>query len=214
MIKGVLFDLDGTLINTNELIVSSYMHTFKNQLGLDVSRNKIISYFGEPLKYTLNRFCSEDQLPRLVDCYRKYNIENHDNLTKSFPGVYQALEILKKELNLSIAVVTSKMRDTAERGLNLFNLYQFIDVLVGFEDTVEHKPKPGPVFKALEILKIEANEVLMVGDSPFDVLCAHNANVCCGIVKYSIFDVEALEKTKPDFWISNLLDLPHYIKCR
>jgi pyrophosphatase PpaX len=210
MVKGILFDLDGTLIDTNELIISSYRYTLKSQLRLEVSREEIIGYFGEPLMITLGRYCSAEQLPQLVKCYREYNLARHDTLTKSFPGVREALQLLKSR-GLLIAVVTSKMRDTAQKGLALLNLLEHIDVLVGFEDTAKHKPDPGPVQKALEYLALDPSQVLMVGDSPYDVRSAHGAGVRCGVVEYSIFERGQLEKEKPDFWLTTLLDLPKYI---
>ena len=212
MVKGILFDLDGTLIDTNELIISSYQYTLKSQLGLEVSREEIIGYFGEPLIITLGRYCSKEQLPQLVKCYREYNLAQHDTLVKSFPGVRETLEELLKSRELQIAVVTSKMRDTALRGLALLNLLEYINVLVGYENTTMHKPDPGPVQKALEYLAIEPSEVVMVGDSPYDVRSAHGAGVRCGVVEYSIFERVQLEKEKPDFWLATLLELPGKLK--
>lgn len=211
MIKGILFDLDGTLIDTNELIITTYIHTLKDQLGLDISREAIISHFGEPLKHTLRRYCTEEELPQLFQCYRSYNLEQHDLLTKGFPGVFETMQALK-EKGYKIAVVTSKMRDTAQRGLELFDLAQFVDGLVGFEDTEEHKPLAGPVLKGLEVLNLLPEEALMIGDSPYDLGSAHNAGVKCGIVKYTIFPPETFKEAKPDFWLNDLTDLLEYLE--
>lgn len=207
MIKGILFDLDGTLINTNELIINSYQHTLKSLLNLDVSGEEIIQYFGEPLKITLGRYCTQEQLSRLVEYYRKYNIENHDRLTKCFPNVYATLRTLKSK-GLKLAVVTSKMRDTALRGLSLCQLTDFFDIVITYEDTEEHKPTAAPILKALNELRLKSNEVLMVGDSPNDIQSAHNAGIKCVIVEYSVIDKDILTKYRPDYWIQNFKEIP------
>lgn len=211
MIKGILFDLDGTLINTNELIIKSYQHTLKSFLNLDVSREEIIRYFGEPLKITLGRYCTQEQLPRLVECYRKFNIENHDRLTKCFPNVNQTLRFLKSK-GLKLAVVTSKMRDTALRGLALCELTDYFDIVIAFEDTELHKPTGAPVIKALQELGLRPDEVLMVGDSPNDIQAAHNAGVRCVTVGYSAIDKHILKQFQPEYWIENFEELSDLIK--
>ena len=211
MIKGILLDLDGTLIDTNELVIRSYSHTLKSVLNLEISRDEIISYFGEPLKITLGRYCTQEQLSDVVKFYRKFNIDNHDILVKGFPQVQQTLEILKSK-GLKIAVVTSKMRDTTLKGLNLCSLQDYIDIIIAFEDTDEHKPTAAPVIKALEKLELKPEEVLMVGDSPNDIESAHQAGVRCAIVEYSLIKRAELEKFQPDFWLKTLMDINDLIK--
>ncbi|MEW6624671.1 MAG: pyrophosphatase PpaX [Bacillota bacterium] len=207
MYKGVLFDLDGTLIDTNELIIRSYLHTLKSQLNVHATRQEIVQYFGEPLKITLGRYCSPRQLPDVVKCYRKYNIENHDALTKVFPHVPETLEFLSQKEGFKIAVVTSKMRDTAIKGLRLFGLLDYVDILIGFEDTEEHKPKAAPVIKALNKLGLKPEDALMVGDSPNDIRSAHDAGVPCAVVEYSIIEKSLLAECKPEYWLKTIKDV-------
>ncbi|MGI6097372.1 MAG: pyrophosphatase PpaX [Dethiobacteria bacterium] len=217
MIKAVLFDLDGTLIDTYELIIESYNNTFKKYLGFEVPREELIGFIGEPLMKTMARYAEGEQLKTLVKAYRDFNIKNHDRLAKPFPGVDKGLAELKKA-GYKLIVVTSKMRDTAYQGLELFKLTSFFEDLVGFEDTKEHKPGPAPVLKALDILGVSPEEALMIGDSTYDLYAAHGAGVVCGIVSYSIYPPQVWEAKSPDFWLESidkllpLIESGEYIK--
>lgn len=209
-IKGILFDLDGTLLYTNDLVIKSFQHTLKNVLNQDVTKEEIIPYFGEPLLDTLNRYSSE-KIEELTTTYRAYNHENHDELTKIFPGVKEGLKSLKNEGYL-LGVVTAKINPVAKRGLDLFDIYPYFDTFIGAYDTEKHKPNPEPIFKALENLKLKPEEVLMVGDTPFDILCGKNAGVSTAIVNYSEHTKEKLLKYEPDYFIDSFLDLVDLLK--
>ena len=102
-----------------------------------------------------------------------------------------------KAEGLKTAVVTSKRRELAEKGLRLFGIDKYFDVIIGLEDAGKHKE---PVLKALNLLKTSADEALMVGDSPYDILAAQGAGVRSVAVKWSALPLDLLEKEKPDFF--------------
>ncbi|MDK2823647.1 MAG: pyrophosphatase PpaX [Clostridia bacterium] len=204
-IRGILFDLDGTLINTNELIVETFQYTYKKILQLDVPREEITQYFGEPLVDTLAKYDSE-KVDLLLKTYRDYNYLKHDELATIFPGVKDTIRTLK-ENGYKLAVVTSKKNEGARKGLSLFGLTPYIDYLVGYDDTKKHKPNPDPALRALQALKLNPEETLMVGDSPYDILCGKTAGTYTGIVKYSEHSLEKLMELKPDYVLNQLPDL-------
>lgn len=208
-IKGILFDLDGTLINTNKLIIETFQYTYKNILGLDVSREEIVENFGEPLIDTLAKY-GPDQVELLLKTYREYNFKRHDELTTIFPSVKDTL-ILLKEKGYLLGVVTSKKNTAAKKGLDLFELTPYIDCLVGYDDTKDHKPHPAPIMKALTDLALDPHQALMVGDSHYDLLCGKNAQTKTALVKYTEHSLEKLLALKPDYVLNELKDLLYFL---
>lgn len=204
-INTILFDLDGTIIDTNDLIVESFKYTIKKHLGYDIKPNDVTPYFGEPLPITLKRF-SEDRLEELLTTYRSYNEENHDMYTKIREDVKDTLEIMYKK-GIKMGIVTSKRKELAIRGLRLFELDKYFDVVVALEDTDEHKPKPAPILKALKTLSVSRENAIMVGDSPYDILCASNAGVASAAVKWTILPFKLLESSKPTYIIDGMKQL-------
>lgn len=198
----VLFDLDGTLLNTNDLVVKSFQHTFSTMLGLHVEVQELYPFFGEPLKTTMGRF-APDRVDELLAEYRRFNAIHHDALVTPFAGAYQTMEALESAGILQ-GVVTSKLQVTAIRGLNLFDLDKFLKVLICCEDVEHHKPHGEPVEAALRKLGIGKQGVLMVGDSPMDIQCAKNAGVASAGVTWSVHQGEILTRQKPDFMLDNL----------
>lgn len=181
--KYVLFDLDGTLIDTNKLIIDSFKYTYRTCLGLEASEEEILKYFGEPLIVTLARY-SEERAEELYKTYIEYNESRHNDVVTIFKGVKELLEELEKS-GYSLALVTSKRRKVALMGLDLFDIRKHFDVFVALEDTELHKPNPAPVLRALELLGADSQDAIMVGDSVFDIHCAHGANVKAALVKWS-----------------------------
>lgn len=181
--KYILFDLDGTLIDTNKLIIDSFKHTYKTCLGLEVDEQEILKYFGEPLIVTLRRY-SEDRAEELFRTYIEYNEARHNDTVTIFEGVREMLEELDRQ-GFYLAMVTSKRKKVALMGLELFDIRKHFDVLVALEDTELHKPNPAPVVKALELLGAQPEEAIMVGDSVYDIHCAHGAGVKAALVTWS-----------------------------
>jgi pyrophosphatase PpaX len=205
LIKAVLFDLDGTLIDTNDLIIQSFKHTYRKHLNKDVPDSEIVMHFGEPLLATLARY-DEANADILIQTYRAHNETVHDELTKEIVGVKETLRELKT-LGIKIGVVTSKRRELAIRGLKLFNLHELMEVIITPEDTVKHKPEAEPVLKACELLEISPKEALMVGDSHYDILCGKNAGSKSCLVKYTALPVDKIMKHNPEYAVEEIKDI-------
>lgn len=204
-IKGILFDLDGTLLYTNDLVVESFQYTFKKVLNMEINRQEVIKYFGEPLETTFARFAPE-KINILLKTYRQHNHKKHDKLTKIFPGVKETLKNLKTN-GYKLAVVTSKKNDIARHGLDFFDILPYFDAMIGADDTNKHKPQPEPVLKALEKLNLTPKEAIMIGDSPYDILCAKNAGVYTAVVKYTEHPWNKLMELKPNYILENLKEV-------
>ncbi|HLN65540.1 MAG TPA: pyrophosphatase PpaX [Symbiobacteriaceae bacterium] len=202
----VLFDLDGTLIDTNDLIVKSFQYTLREKLGLELTAKEIYRNFGEPLMTSMERYAPGRGL-ELTEFYRVFNQANHDALVVAFEGVRAALETMKAA-GVKLAVVTSKYRAMALRGLRVCGLDDLFDVIVGMDETDKHKPEPEPIYLALERLGEKPGaHVLMVGDSRFDLQCGANAGVKTAVVGWTVQDREELARTRPDHWVETTAEL-------
>ncbi|MCM0650545.1 pyrophosphatase PpaX [Clostridium swellfunianum] len=210
MIKAILFDLDGTLIDTNDLIIQSFKHTFKRHLNKEVPESEIVMNFGEPLLATLQKYDNENA-DILIQTYRSYNEAIHDELTKEIVGVKETLRELKT-LGIKIGVVTSKRRALAERGLKLFNLYELMEVIITPEDTEKHKPDAEPMLKACELLGVLPEEALMVGDSHYDILCGKNAGSKACLVKYTALPVDKIMEHKPHYAVDDIKEVLQIVR--
>ncbi|QZY54278.1 pyrophosphatase PpaX [Crassaminicella profunda] len=204
-IKTILFDLDGTLLDTNELIIQSFQHTYKTHLKKEYPREKIIRSFGEILKITLDRECPECSNEAL-ETYRAFQGVNFEKFITIHTGVKKAVEQLYKK-GYKLGVVTSRLNESARRGLKLFDLEKYFECIVGANNTDKHKPDPTPILMALEKLNSYPKEAMMVGDSPFDVLCAKNAGAISVAVSWSALPKEMYLKHDPDYVVDSMEEL-------
>lgn len=210
MIKVCLFDLDGTVADTNSLIFESFRHTFKEHGIEDVRDDEIYSFFGEPLFKTMERFASVEDAPNLVQTYRDYNETKHDEMIAPFELVEETLAKLA-EKGIKLGIVTSKRKEMAERSLKMLHLTPFFEVIVTPEDTLNHKPNKDPVEFALKKFQVEPKEAIMIGDSPFDLLSGKEAGTyTCG-VEYTRLAVELLKEVNPDYLITSFGEIPTVI---
>jgi pyrophosphatase PpaX len=202
--KYILFDLDGTLIDTNQLIIDSFKHTYKTHLNRDIEEKEILQHFGEPLITTLRRY-SPENVEALYDTYINFNESIHDNSVSLCSDIKQCLEQLK-EMGCVMAVVTAKRSVIAYRGLELFDIMKYFSVVITLDDTKEHKPHPAPILKALEKLGATTEEAIMVGDSIFDIQCAHNAGVKAVQVSWGAA-LEHMQQETPDYLVNNAMEI-------
>lgn len=206
MIKTILFDLDGTIINTNELILASFFHALEGVSEQPVTREQIIPYFGEPLGKQMKLFSGLEQVDHLVDKYREFNMAKHDEMTTEFPYVKEVLDQLHNE-GIRMGVVTTKMRDTAVKGLKLFDLEQYMQVVVTLDDVTKAKPDPEGIKLAMRKLDADPDSTLMVGDSQYDIQAAQNAGIRAAGVAWSIKGKEFLNRFEPDYMLDDIRDL-------
>ena len=213
MINTVLFDFDGTLVNTNDVIIASWQHTYMYYLGREESLEKITACFGEPLLLTMEREFPEVDPRESAEVYRNFQKENADELVKIFPGIKELLESLKTD-GFRMGVVTSRTRESAQRYMDMFGIGDYFEEMVSCEDTNIHKPNPEPILLCLKKMGITAEEALMVGDSPFDIKCANNAGVKSVLVGWRITgDGQTLiDDAREDFTISEPSELVGVLK--
>ena len=206
-IKGVLFDLDGTLVNTTPLILESFRHTFK-EFGLPVpADSELVAGFGLPMRTAVTAYMPEEMADEFCDSYRAYQCTRHDELIEGIDGVAETLAALKQR-GIKMAVVTSKKRPAAIRDLGCYDLVKYFDIIIACDDCAENKPLPGPSLMALKQLGLSGAECLAVGDSPFDLQSARGAGCQTAAVRYTSFDWDyILTEGKPDYVLNEMTDL-------
>ena len=213
MKKYILFDFDGTLVNTNDVILASWQHTYRHYLGHEMPVDHITSCFGEPLLLTMEREFPGVDPQESADVYRQFQLENADKLVTIFPGINELLADLK-EAGYVLGIVTSRTRESALRYMDMFGITSYFSDLVTCDDTTVHKPNPEPILLAMSKLGASAEESIMIGDSPFDIKCANNAGVDSVMVNWRITcdETSVIDDAKVDYWLHQPSDLVELLK--
>lgn len=215
--RGIIFDFDGTLANTTPLILATFHQTLGHFYPeLTITDQDIIHTFGMPLREGLGQLvglpATGAAIEKIVDYYRQYNYAWHDKMIRSFPGVKEGLQQLKA-LQVPMIVVTSKLHDTCLRGLRCLDLDPYIKEIVGYEQCTDHKPAPAPMLVGCKKLRLSPEEVLTVGDSPFDMVSGTRAGCKTVKVAWSSFTQDFFDQYgTPDYVIQNIGELARIIK--
>jgi pyrophosphatase PpaX len=199
----VLFDLDGTVVDTVDLIRESFRYATRLVLGRDLPDRQIMANVGKPLMPQMVAL-SPEHAQELYDVYREYNHRRHDELIRSFEGVDAALTALRRG-GRRLGLVTSKSAETTDMAFRAVGLRAHFDVVVTASDTTAHKPSPEPLLLCMERLAVvrpasSANDAraVYIGDSPFDILAGQAAGMATAAVTWGIFSREDLEAANPD----------------
>ncbi len=184
MIDTVIFDFDGTLMDTNKIILESWQHTYRTLTGHEGNEDEILKTYGEPLELSLRNAFPDVPSEKSVDIYRKWHRERFMDMIELFPGVIELLEELKAR-GYKLAIATSRVRETLMQGMNKYQLTDYFDTIVSVEEVSAHKPAPDCVNRVLEKLNSKAENSIMIGDSRLDILCAHNGGVKAVLVGWS-----------------------------
>ncbi len=205
----VIFDLDGTVVDTVELIRESFRHAVRAVLGRDLPDEHILAGVGQPLMTQMRRLSAE-HAQELYDVYREYNHSRHDELIRGYDGMREALEALR-DGDRRLGIVTSKSRDTTEMAFAAVRLGEFFDAVVTASDSEEHKPSPVPLRLCLERLGGTEPDTgvgpIYVGDSPVDIQAGQAAGMATAAVAWGVFGREALLAVAPDFYLEKTAEL-------
>jgi pyrophosphatase PpaX len=200
-IRTVLFDLDGTLIDSVRLILDSYHHTLATHGLPPRSDEEWLAGVGTPLTAQFADWRDDPEtLQALIATYREYNLKHHDRMVTVYPGMVEAVRALKED-GIATGLVTSKNRAGALRGLTLVQLEALMDVLVCADEVENPKPHPEPVEKAVRLLSADPRATVYVGDSVHDMLSGRAAGVRTAAVLWGPFGRAHLEGAQPDYWL-------------
>lgn len=207
-IEGLLFDADGTLINTYDIILASMRHTVNDLYGGSFDADELMVGVGTPLYDQMLRFAGGDegQAAQMVDDYRAHNDAIHDAGIRAFPDTKDALAELAAA-GYRMGVVTSKRHHMAELGLELSGILGFFEFVIGSDDWPEHKPAPGPILHGCELLDIDPAHCAYIGDSPYDLQAGRAAGCMTIAALWGMFPPATLEDERPDRACSSLSEV-------
>jgi pyrophosphatase PpaX len=202
----VLFDLDGTLVDSGAIILASFKHAARTVLARDIEEEQIAALVGGSNLHDQMRVLSPAHVDELVRVYREHNRPLHDEL-QAFEGVEELMETLSEQ-GRKLGIVTAKGRQTVDLAFGVLYLERYFDAVVTADMTDRHKPDPAPVLKALELLASEPANAAFVGDSPYDVAAGKAAGVFTVAVSWGkIHPEERLLEAGADFLVHSPREL-------
>lgn len=210
MIKALLFDFDGTLLNTNDLIVQTFMHVLEQQFPNQYTAEDCFNFIGPSLEQTFEQIDAARR-DELVTLYRTWNAAHHDELVTEYEGVVETLTALHAQ-GIRLAIVSSKSTAGIERGMNVLGVSSLFEVTVSADDVQNVKPHPEPIFQALERMQLAREEVLMIGDNSHDIEAAHRAGVKAVGVAWSFKGEAFLRQYNPHYMLQRMADLLTIVK--
>lgn len=202
--KTYLFDLDGTLLDTNELIYQSFVNTCRIYTGLELTRDEVNRHIGIPLQNQLSLylgFKTDEEMDEIVKKHQEFQETIYKETLKAFPGVVQGLKDLSKK-DVKIGIVSSRTRPSLDRYLKHIGIYDYFTVISTPENTINHKPHPEPVLWALSQFDSNKKETLFIGDATFDIESGSSAGVDTAFVSWSYNHIDNM-KVKPTYILNS-----------
>ena len=203
--KALLFDFDGTLLDTNELIIQTFLHVLGERFPGKYNREAVLPFLGPTLLETFNTI-DPDLAETLIEAYRTHNIQLHDEMAIPFDGVVETLYKLKDQ-GYKLAIVSTKRRGMIDRGLKLMECKDLFDTIIGIDDVKNAKPDPEPIHLALNRLNVSKEDALMIGDNFHDIVGGQRAGVDTAGVAWSIKGEAFLATFLPTYMLHHITDL-------
>lgn len=204
----LLLDLDGTLIDSEELILASYRHTMREHLGEEPPDAAWLEGMGRPLHVQLRRFARDErEAEAMLATYTEHNRRHHDRLVGAFPEV-RAVVARIRDRGWPLGIVTSKRRASALDGLRACGYpSEWFSVVVAADDVDRHKPDPAPVLEALEAMGSRPARALFVGDSIHDLRAGRSAGTRTAAALWGPYRREDLQAGEPHHWLEGVDEL-------
>ncbi|MBI2019844.1 HAD-IA family hydrolase [Candidatus Daviesbacteria bacterium] len=202
--KAVVFDVDGTLIDTTELIFKSFEHTLSEHNLPVRAREEIRKELGKHISEIYKVLAPSVSNPKeLIDTH--FNFQKKIlHIANVFPNVLDTIKKLKAK-GVKVAAFSNRIR-TSRKSLEIAGLTPFLDFVITAEDITHPKPHPEIVEKILEYLKVKPADTILVGDSQTDILTGKNAKVKTIGVTYGTHG-EKIRKSRPDFVVNNISEI-------
>lgn len=203
--KGLLFDFDGTLLDTNHLIIETFRQVLEPKFPGKYSTEDLATFIGPSLSETFT-LVDEANREALIEEYLQWNHKHHDELVTGFEDVVEVLTTLKNA-GLKLAIVSTKRQASLKMGLDVLGVYELFDAIIGNDDVQYTKPNPEPVLLGIERLGLEKHEVIMIGDNYHDIEGGQRAGVHTAGVAWSMKGPEFLATLNPTYMLYKMKDL-------
>lgn len=182
--KYVIFDFDGTVLDSNQFIIDSWQALFMHYTGKKSDEVAIVKTFGEILRDSVIQFFPDADPDEGVELYRKWQVANVSGALRMFDGIAELLEGLKQRGHV-MAVVTSRKKETTHQYIDELGIRKYFDLILTCDDIEAHKPDPAPLLCALDELGADRDDAIMIGDTKYDIGCCRNAGVDSVLVGWS-----------------------------
>jgi HAD superfamily hydrolase (TIGR01549 family) len=206
--KGIIFDIDGTLTSTNDLIFASFNFITKKYLGKTFSNEEILKWFGPTEDVILKEFCGDDYEKACEEYYKFYS-DNHF-MADIYPGIKEILDELKAN-EVLLSIYTGKGKEAATITLKKLNIYKYFDLIITGDEIKEHKPSPEGIEIFLDKFNLKKDEVIMIGDSPSDINAARSAGVKVASVLWDSLSKNKVLKMDSDFVFHTVEELKYFL---
>jgi pyrophosphatase PpaX len=201
----MIFDFDGTLMDTNSVIIESLNAAVKAYIGRELTEDELQAILGRPIREQM-AMVSEAHCDEMVAYYRQYYRENQEGRVFPFEGVLPMLEALKQN-GVTCAILTNKGRNGLKKGLETHGMTAFFSHSLCADDIERTKPDPYGILKIAGDLSFDLKDVYMIGDSAHDIEAGKNAGVATVLVGWTILRMSDLNALKPDYIINHPMDL-------
>lgn len=211
LIKCVIFDVDGTLTQTNELIFSAFNYVTKKYSGKTYNFEEITRMFGPPEEIALEKLLGKKNALEATEDFLSFYKTHHKQLARLYLGMREILENLKKK-KVNLAIFTGKGRNSTLITLNELGIKNYFDIIITGNDVRSHKPSGEGINLILKHFKILRNEAIMIGDSVADVKAAQDAGVKIAAVVWDSYSKERVLQMQLDFIFENTNDLKIFLE--
>jgi phosphoglycolate phosphatase/pyrophosphatase PpaX len=209
----VIFDMDGTLTQTNQLIYDAFNDIAVRFQGRTYSPEAITAMFGPPEEGALLTIAGENRIDEAMHEYLKFYRAQHNDLARLYPGILDLL-IWLKQRGVRLALFTGKGIHTTTITMEMFGLKPYFDFVVTGNDVVNHKPSSEGIRKILDHFSLSPDDVLMVGDSPSDVKASHEAGVRIAAVLWDSYSKEKMLQLKTDYVFHDVAEFSSWLRSR
>lgn len=206
---GIIFDIDGTIVQSNELIFATFNHVTEKFLGKSTSPEEIIALFGPTEGVIIEQLFSDNFNEVMLDYYKFYK-ENHSKMAKVFDGITELITELKKR-NILLSVYTGKGKGSTEITLDELGLINLFDMVVTGDDIIGHKPSPEGVDVFVNKYNLNRSRVLMVGDAPPDVKAAKATGIKIASVLWDSYAKEQVLQMGSDYYFETVEELSNFL---
>ncbi|MGE5352508.1 MAG: HAD family hydrolase [Acidobacteriota bacterium] len=207
---GILFDIDGTLTSTNELIFASFNHVAKKYLNKSYTPEELIALFGPPEDEILKELTGEKYHEAHYDYFDFYN-KKHSELADIYPGIKDILEDIKGT-KIPLGIFTGKGRKASTITLKALEIYDYFEMIVTGDDVKKHKPNPEGILNFVEKYKLDKSRVLLVGDAPADIKAARGAGVKIASVVWDSYAKAIVMESNSDYVFHTVEELHKFIR--
>jgi len=208
MFKGIIFDIDGTLTSTNELIFKSFNHIAKKYLDISFTDEEIIAFFGPTEDVILKELCGKNFEAAKNDYYEFY--KSHHHIANLYPGIKELLDYLNTK-GVLLAVFTGKGKQASLITLEELCIVNYFDIIVTGDDVTNHKPSSEGIVKFINEYDLKKDEVLMIGDSVADVNASKEAGIRIASALWDSYAAEKVKNLGSDYYFNSVDELKEFL---